>query len=754
MRSEEAPYQFTGDEASSAIDNQARSRLAAIVECSSDAIIGKTLDGIITDWNQAAERIFGYSAIEAVGQPISLIIPEDRLAEEETILQRIAAGERVNHFETIRCTKDGRLIPVSLTISPILDDSGVIIGASKIAKDITQQRQIHQELMDSEARYRAILENAVDAIITISDDGTISSFNPAAVKMFGYQVQEVVGKNVNLLMPQPFSDQHDRYLDEYLKTGSKKVIGIGREITGRRKDGTLFFAELAVSETYIANRRTFTGIVRDISERKRAQLDSERLLRLLNLANLLVRGPDDRITHWNRGAQKLYGYSAEEAIGRVSHELLKTQFPEPREVVLRRLWANGRWEGELVHTARDGRQVVVASEWTIFPAEPGQPSAILEANFDITGRKAAERAVGESEDRFRNLFSAMSEGFCLCEAVCDASGKAVDFIFLVVNPAYEKLIGKKAEQLIGRRVREILPNVENYWIEMLCTPALTGLPIRYSNYAREVDRYFDVYVYSPEKGKFAALSMDVTERRKAQEAADRHAEALSRSNVELERFAYVASHDLQEPLRTVSSFASLLRRRGAALDAEGKEYLQFITDGVARMETLIQDLLKYSRVDSHGAAFKPADCNEIVKSVVEDLRASIDSTHARVSVDELPHITCDASQMGQVFQNLLTNAIKFCPHRTPEIRISSREQSQEWVFCVQDNGIGIAREYFDRIFVIFQRLHTIEEYGGTGIGLAICKKIVERHGGKIWVESEPGRGSSFYFSVAKREDVQ
>ncbi len=234
----------------------------------------------------------------------------------------------------------------------------------------------------------------------------------------------------------------------------------------------------------------------------------------------------------------------------------------------------------------------------------------------------------------------------------------------------------------------------------------------------------------------------------------RQAEALARSNTELERFAYIASHDLQEPLRTVSSFAKLLdRKHSNELGEEAKEYLKFVTGGVERMETLIRDLLNYSRIDSRGDPFKKADCNTILQLVTENLKASIDSRNAKITVDALPILVGDPTQLGQVFQNLISNAVKFCKESEPHVHLWAKEDEQNWTFSVHDNGIGIAPQYFQRIFVVFQRLHTIEEYSGTGIGLAICKKIVERHKGRIWVESTLGKGSTFHFTIPKRKSV-
>ena len=363
----------------------------------------------------------------------------------------------------------------------------------------------------------------------------------------------------------------------------------------------------------------------DIS-RQRAEENIKTQANLINLTHdaIFVRNMDDKITFWNKGSEENYGWSQEEALGKVTHELLHTEYPKPLDEIQKDVLDYGQWDGELIHKKRDGNFIIVLSRWSLQKDESGEPLGFLEVNTDITKRKEAQ---------------------------------------------------KKLKELV---------------------------------------------------------------------------EELKRSNYELQQFTYITSHDLQEPLRSIASFAQLLERRYKdKLDSSADEYIDFIVSGAVRMKEMIQGLLDYSLVGK-GENFQLTDVNEIIGTVLSNLNRLIDENKAEITHDQLPTITADSRQLVQIFQNLIGNAIKFKkPKIQPKIHISGYldTKKKEYIFSVSDNGIGIEKQYNNKIFDIFKRLHTIDEYRGTGIGLAICKRIVEHYGGKIWVESKYGKGSTFYFTI-------
>jgi PAS domain S-box-containing protein len=375
-----------------------------------------------------------------------------------------------------------------------------------------------------------------------------------------------------------------------------------------------------------------------------------------------------------------------------------------------------------------------------------------ELEAEIAEHTRAEKALRESEDRFRHIYE---------DAMIGLYRTTPDGRVLMANPALVRMLGYSSfEELAERNLEEsgyepqypraaFRQAIEAEGQVLGLESALkrndgTALFLRES--ARAVRDEAGNTLY------YEGSVEDITTRKQAQDRLKNTMAELERSNKELEQFAYVASHDLQEPLRMVSSYTQLLARRYQdQLDQDAHEFIGYAVDGAERMQRLINDLLAYSRVGTRGKPFGKTDCQQVVQETLANLQTAIEETDATVTHDPLPTVIADASQLIEVFQNLVSNAIKFHSQALPTIHIGAQRQDGEWVFSVRDNGIGIEPRYYERIFVIFQRLHPRDEYPGTGIGLALCKRIVERHGGRIWVESELGEGATFYFTIPDKE---
>ncbi len=402
--------------------------------------------------------------------------------------------------------------------------------------------------------------------------------------------------------------------------------------------------------------------------------------------------------------------------------------------------------------ARDGRVVWFSDEATVVRSAEGQALFLQGILLDITERHRAEEALHQSEERFRHLFEGSPDPIF----VEDLQGNVRD-----ANPAAARLHGVDREALVGKNVVDLVPpelkdhvirgragmvNGEAGHIESLSLGAggrIIPVEIRTSS----ID-----YLGQP---AILLHVRDITERKQAEQELKNTAAALERSNKELEVFAYVASHDLQEPLRAIAGCVQILQQRyKGKIDERADELIKHVVDGATRMQALINDLLHYSRVDTRGKPFVPTHCEEVITDALSNLEVAIQENAAKVTHDRLPEVTADPTQLTQLLQNLIGNAIKYHGERAPAVHVGVQRLDGEWQFSVRDNGIGIEPEYFERIFGIFQRLHTRQEYAGTGIGLAVCKKIVERHGGRIWLESAPGQGTTFLFTLPDQKEAR
>ncbi|RZN33931.1 MAG: PAS domain S-box protein [Methanosarcinales archaeon] len=371
-------------------------------------------------------------------------------------------------------------------------------------------------------------------------------------------------------------------------------------------------------------------------------------------------------------------------------------------------------------------------------------------------RNAAEDELRASEARFRTIFDSINDAVLIHDietgAILDINNTACD------------MYGYPREELRRQGVQTISMGEAPYdqedatrWMKKAAAEEPQVFEWRAKHKSGHLF-WVEVSIRSAVVGghnRLLVVAREISERKAAEKELQERATALERSNKELEQFAYVASHDLQEPLRMVSSYMQLLSRRyKGKLDSDADDFIGFAVDGVKRMQTLIHDLLVYSRVGTHCKPFEPTKCEDVLEQALSNLKVTISDSGAVVTHDALPTVAADDTQLVQLFQNLISNAIKFHDGAAPRVHIAAEQKDGNWLFSVADNGIGIDPKFFKRIFVIFQRLHGIDEYSGTGIGLSVCKKIVERHDGRMWVESEQGKGTTFYFTIPVKGGVQ
>ncbi len=646
-------------------------------------------------------------------------------------------------------------------------------------------------LESADSLYRNLVQEMNEGVATLTTDGTIIYGNSQLASMLQLPMEKLIGQRLNDFILYGDREIYNSILEKGLTSRSHGEIHIMSNINT--------IIPVSISANTIKDFKGIYVVIANLSEHKHHELlkiaheelkernDKFEALFENSMDAVLLTIADGTILDANVAAEKMFGYTKEEMLKLGRKGIVDTNDPN-LSVLLDERNRTGKTKGELKLKRKNG---------TIFPTEitsnvyddikgNKRTSMIIR---DITLRKQAEEdlhkyrneleslvmartselqnayeSLKTSQEHYLTLFNSIDEGFCTIEVIFDDNKHPIDYRFLEVNPAFEKQTGLLEAK--GRLIRDMTSDNEDYWYEIYGNVALTGKPHRFINEAKAMNRWYDVYAFKvgeTESHEVAILFNDITQFKETEkklkeyqhtleEKVEKRTLELTRSNSELEHFAYVASHDLREPLRMITSFLQLLEKQYTdKLDQNAHEYIDFAVDGAKRLDNMINDLLEYSQVKSAERELVPVNTEEVLEETLINLKIPIEESKAIITHDSLPTIIGDKEILVQLFQNLISNSIKYRSDETPKIYISAKEEQNNHRFSVQDNGIGMSVDHLERIFTIFQRLHSKEEYEGTGIGLAIAQKIVHQLGGHIWVESEIGKGSTFYFTIPNRD---
>jgi PAS domain S-box-containing protein len=723
--------------------------------------------GRVTSWNSGAQAIFGYHTNEVMGEHFSqFYTPQEVKRGRPALDLRVAVFAERFEEEGVRVGKNDCKFYAHVVITALRDTVGNLMGFAQVTQDITERVLAEEALRQSESLKGAILETALDAIISIDHWGRVQEWNPAAQKIFGYERNAAIGKPVDeLIIPPATRNVYDDGLTNYLLTGAGSLVGKPIELTLRRKDGSEFPAELAINRLLTETPPRCTALVRDITDRQKAEgalRESEERYRMLVEGvkdhAIYMLDPAGHVATWNQGAERIEGYKSNEILGRPLADIFTPSDKSHGRLdqILKQAINAGRCPYEAWHVRKDGSRFWSEGTITALHGAAGHLIGFSKIGRDMSEQKKAEEglrrlaAIIESSDDA--IFSKTTEG-----------------LITSWNPGAMQLFGYTAQEIVGQPVLKLFPpdRVEEETRIMARVKRGETVPYFDTERRRKDGSLVPVSVtISPLKdmsGKVVGASQiarDITERKLAEEqiqqlnheleerVRDRTAQ-LEASNRELEAFSYSVSHDLRAPLRHILGYVDILKSKaGTQLSDEGRQHLETIFQAATQMSQLIDALLNFSRMHRAEMHFVPVDLAKLVQAAQRELRHEVKDRKVVWEVGALPEVRGDPVMLQQVFVNLLSNAIKYSrPRAEARIEIGSRTEGGEVVCFVRDNGVGFAMDYVGKLFGVFQRLHRASEFEGIGIGLANVQRIIKRHGGRTWAEGVVEAGATFYFSL-------
>lgn len=750
-------------------------RKGAILDTALDAIISIDHEGKVREWNPAAEQMFGYVRDAALGREMAeLIIPPGMRDQHRQGMTRLMAGREgrlLNRRLEMRAQRaNGKEFPIELAITRVpIDGPAMFTG---FIRDITERKQAESALRESEALKGAILEAAFDAVITIDERARVLEWNAAAERILGYSREAALGRRMEELVIAPgLREAYEDKLVDYLITGVGSLLDRPIELTAQRSDSTQFPAELTITHVPLKGVTLYTCFIRDISVRKQA---AEDLRQSEERYRMLVEGVDDhaiymldtegRVTTWNAGAKRIEGYESHEIIGQhfscfYPREDIERHKPEQ---ALKTAVAQGRHQEQGQRVRKDGSRYWASATLTALHDPEGRLCGFSKIHRDITARKRAEDELRQSEERYRMLVDGV-EDYAIY--MLDPEGRVATW-----NAGAERIEGYPAEEILGQPLARFFPaeDVERGRPDLLLKAAAAQDRCQDEGWRLRKDgsRYWASVVYTALRdldGKlrgFSKIARDMTSRKQAEEeirrlnadleqrVIDRTAQ-LQAAYQEMESFSYSISHDLRAPLRHIQGFVDILQGTVAGkLDEESRKLLETISSSATHMGRLIDALLDFSRMGRVELHKEEVGLAPMLRAVRHDLLRDAQGRNIEWQTGQLLNVWADPALLRQVIFNLVSNALKYTRTRDKvTIEMGTSQTGREVVFHIRDNGVGFDMTYADKLFGVFQRLHRPADFEGTGIGLANVKRIIQRHGGRVWAEGIVDCGATFFFSL-------